>query len=36
LTDRERAYFALGFGVTVQQDNYEVTADVIGPDDDQQ
>ena len=31
----DRAYFALGFGVTSQQGRYEVTVDVIGPDDDQ-
>jgi len=31
----EGAYFALGFGVTALQDKYEVTVDVIGPDDDQ-
>jgi hypothetical protein len=29
------AYFALGFGVTALQDKYEVTIDVLGPDDDQ-
>lgn len=31
----EGAYFALGFGVTALQGKYEVSVDVIGPDDDQ-
>jgi hypothetical protein len=31
----ERAYFALGFGLTAQKGRYEFTIDIIGPDDDQ-
>jgi hypothetical protein len=30
----DRAYFALGFGLTAQQGRYEFTIDIIGPDDD--
>ena len=32
----ERAYFALGFGITALSDRYEVSVDVIGPDDDEE